>query len=120
MISRVALGALALLIAATGAAAAAENPLFSILYLSRAEDPAYQQRRSYAGLALRDKRPPVDGARMALGESRIRGRALGLRFELAETELTPGEDAVEAVRAAGPRGVLLDLPPDDFDARVGR
>ena len=118
MISRVALGALALLIAATGAAAAAETPLFSILYLSRAEDPAYQQRRSYAGLALRDKRPPVDGARMALGESRIRGRALGLRFELAETELTPSEDAVEAVRAAGPRAVLLDLPLDEVVAVV--
>jgi ABC transporter substrate binding protein (PQQ-dependent alcohol dehydrogenase system) len=118
MISRVALGALVLLIAATGAALGAEKPLFSILYLSRAGDPAYEQRRSYAGLALRDRNPPVDGARNALRESRIRGRALGLRFDLVETELAPDTDAVETVRAAGPRAVLLDLPLDELDAVV--
>jgi ABC transporter substrate binding protein (PQQ-dependent alcohol dehydrogenase system) len=109
---------------ALGPALAAERPLFSILYLSRAEDPAYQQRRSYAGLALRDKRPPVDGARAALRESRVRGRALGMRFELEEVELAssevpsdvPGADAVQAVRAAGPRAVLLDLPLDEIEA----
>ncbi len=118
MTSRVALAALALLIAATGAAVSAEKPLFSILYLSRAGDPAYEQRRSYAGLALRDKRPPVDGARIALRESRIRGRALGLRFELDEIELAPGAGAVEAVRAAGSRAVVLDLPLDEVEAVV--
>jgi ABC transporter substrate binding protein (PQQ-dependent alcohol dehydrogenase system) len=118
MIIRVALGALALWAAALGPAVPAENPLFSILYLSRAEDPAYEQRRSYAGLALRDKRPPVDGARVALRESRIRGRALGLRFELDEIELAPGAGAVEAVRAAAPGAVLLDLPLDEVEAVV--
>jgi ABC transporter substrate binding protein (PQQ-dependent alcohol dehydrogenase system) len=107
-----------LLTGATGTAVSAEKPLFSILYLSRAGDPAYEQRRSYAGLALRDKRPPVDGARIALRESRIRGRALGLRFALEETELAPGADAVEAVRAAAPRAVLLDLPLDEVVAVV--
>ena len=107
-----------LLLATTGAAVAAEHPVFSILYLSRAGDPAYEQRRSYAGLALRDKRPPVDGARVALRESRIRGRALGLRFELAEIELAPGSGAVEAVRAAGSRAVLLDLPLGEVEAVV--
>jgi hypothetical protein len=106
----------------TGPAPAAEKPLFSILYLSRAEDPAYQHQRSYAGLALRDKVPPVDGARAALRESRVRGRALGMRFELEELELAPSEipgaDAVAAVRAAGPRAVLLDLPLDGLEAVV--
>jgi ABC transporter substrate binding protein (PQQ-dependent alcohol dehydrogenase system) len=109
---------MALLIAATGAALAVEKPLFSILYLSRAGDPAYEQRRSYAGLALRDKNPPVDGARVALRESRIRGRALGLRFALDEQQLAPGAGAVDAVRAAGPRAILLDLPLDEVEAVV--
>ncbi len=118
MIRRVGLAALMLLIVATGAAVSAEKALFSILYLSRAGDPAYEQRRSYAGLALRDKNPPVDGARIALRESRIRGRALGLRFELVETELAPDAGAVEAVRAAAPRAVLLDLPLDEVEAVV--
>ncbi|MHA1527724.1 MAG: ABC transporter substrate-binding protein [Alphaproteobacteria bacterium] len=118
MISRVGLATLALLIVALGPAAAAEKPLFSILYLSRAGDPAYEQRRSYAGLALRDKNPPLDGARIALRESRIRGRALGLRFALDETELAPGASAVEAVRAAAPRAVLLDLPLDEVETVV--
>ena len=115
---RAALGALMVLLAAAGPAVPAERPLFSILYLSRAGDPAYEQRRSYAGLALRDRKPPVDGARMALRESRIRGRALGLRFALDETELAPGAGAVEAVRAAAPRAVLLDLPLDEVEAVV--
>ena len=115
---RAALGALMVLLAAAGPAVPAERPLFSILYLSRAGDPAYEQRRSYAGLALRDRQPPVDGARMALRESRIRGRALGLRFVLDETELAPGAGAVEAVRAAAPRAVLLDLPLGEVEAVV--
>jgi ABC transporter substrate binding protein (PQQ-dependent alcohol dehydrogenase system) len=122
MIRRIALAVLMLWATAPGPAPAAEKPLFSILYLSRAEDPAYQQRRSYAGLALRDMVSPVDGARAALRESRMRGRALGMRFELEELELAPSEvpgtDAVEAVRAAGPRAVLLDLPLDGLEAVV--
>jgi ABC transporter substrate binding protein (PQQ-dependent alcohol dehydrogenase system) len=118
MIIRAALGALVLWGATLGPAAAAEKQLFSILYLSRAEDPAYEQRRSYAGLALRDKNPPVDGARVALRESRIRGRALGLRFELDEQELSPGANAVETIRAAGSHAVLLDLPLEEVVAVV--
>jgi ABC transporter substrate binding protein (PQQ-dependent alcohol dehydrogenase system) len=118
MITRAIIGALALWAAAFAPALAAEPPVFSILYLSRADDPAYEQRRSYAGLALRDRKPPIDGARMALSESRIRGRALGLRFELEEHPLAPGEDALAALRAAGPRAVLLDLPLDGLEAVV--
>ena len=118
MTIKVVLTAMALLIAATGAVLAVEKPLFSILYLSRAGDPAYEQRRSYAGLALRDKNPPVDGARVALRESRIRGRALGLRFDLDEQELASGADAVETIRAAGSRAILLDLPLDEVEAVV--
>ena len=78
--------------------------MVSFLYLSREEDPTYVERREYAGLALRDKHPPVDGARLAVKESQIRGRALKLGFALEEKALAPGEDAVAAVAAAPDRG----------------
>ncbi len=94
----------------------AEKPVVSVLYLSRAGDPDYVAERSYAGLALRDPKPVVEGARIAMKESRIRGRALGLEFRLDELELASGADAVEAVRAAAPRAVVLDLPLADLAA----
>ena len=118
MIARIALGALILWAAAIGPAATAEAPVVSIFYLSRVDDPAYAQHRSYAGLALRDKHQPVDGARIAMRESQVRGRALGMRFALDEQELAPGADAVEAIRAAGPRAVLIDLPLGELEAVV--
>lgn len=116
MIIRIAAAALALILAGAGAVSAAETPVFKVLYLSRAGDPAYEEHRAYTGLMLRDRKPPVDGARLAMAESRIRGRALGLRFELEEQELEPGADAVAVVAAAAPGAVLLDLPLAEFEA----
>ena len=118
MIARVALAASMLWAVAAGFAISAEAPLFAILYLSRADDPAYEQLRSYAGLALRNRQPPVDGARIAIAESKIRGRALGMQFALEEIELAAGADPVEAVRAAGSRAILLDLPLAELEAIV--
>lgn len=118
MTARRVVAALLLWLAAGWSAPGAERPVFSILYLGRAGDPDYAQERSYAGLALRDRKPPVDGARIAIRESRVRGRALGLEFRLDERELDPGADAVEAVRSAAPRAVLLDLPLDEMTAIV--
>ena len=116
MITRLVLAALGLFWLATVNAPAGEKPVFSILYLSRAEDPAYAAQPSYTGLSLRDRKPPVEGARIAMRESRIRGRALGLEFALEEQELGDGADAVEALAAAVPRAVLLDLPLEEVEA----
>ena len=116
MITRIALAALALLLAAP--TNAAERETFSTLYLSREGDPVYAERRAYAGLALRDRHPPVEGARTAIAESRIRGRALGLTFALEEVALAPEADAVAAVAGAAPRAVILDLPLTDLEAVV--
>jgi len=110
--------ALLICLATVWPAVAAEKPAVSVLYLSRAGDPDYAVERSYAGLALRDPKPAIEGARIAMKESRIRGRALGLDFRLDEQELAPGADAVEAVRAAAPRAVILDLPLAEMTAVV--
>ena len=94
--------------------------IFSIGYVQRADDPLYAPHRAYTGLTLRDNRRPVDGAKTALRESRILGRALGLKFELVERTLVDGEDPVAVVNALaeddGIAFVLLDLPIDDVIA----
>lgn len=94
-------------------APAAEKEVFTFAYLQREGDPAYEPHRAYTGLTLRDRHPPLDGARTALRESRVIGRALGLKFALEEVVLGPEEDAgaaIKALTAAGTRVFLLDLP----------
>jgi ABC transporter substrate binding protein (PQQ-dependent alcohol dehydrogenase system) len=88
----------------------------SFAYLARENDPAYAPHRAYTGLVLRDRAPPLDGAKAALKESRVIGRALGLKFELEEVTLGEVDDAVaaiEAMVAGGAQIFLLDLPLAD-------
>lgn len=106
---------------AGGAAQAAETLRFAYLYRDR--DPHYVQQRTYTGIVLKDPRRPIDGARTAMRESRIIGRALGLAFALDEVALAEAEaaaDAVQRLRAAtGATIFLLDLPLEDV-AAAGR
>jgi len=104
----------ALLLATAAPAGAADS--FGFAYLSRADDPYYREQRAYTGLTLRQPQPPVEGARLALSESRILGRALGLRLELIEITLGEGEEAVAQIRHAAAQGAvafLLDLPLEE-------
>ncbi len=106
-----------LCLVASSQAALAQNA-FSFVYVQRADDPFYLPHRAYTGLTLRDRYRPVDGARTAVGEGRILGRVLGLRFELEEHTLEAGEDplhALEALRDAGATVLILDLPLADFE-----
>ena len=101
--------------------ALAERETFTFAYLMRAEDPAYAAHRAYTGLALRDRKPPLDGAKTALRESRVLGRALGLKFALEEVTLGEGDDAAAAIRelaSEGPRVFLLDLPLEELREAV--
>jgi len=96
--------------------ALAAKEVVSFAYLARVDDPAYAPHRAYTGLVLRDRFPPLDGAKAALRESRVLGRALGVEFALEERTLGEGEDAVAAIEellAAGTGAVLLDLPLED-------
>jgi ABC transporter substrate binding protein (PQQ-dependent alcohol dehydrogenase system) len=94
----------------------AAKELVSFAYLQRENDPAYEQHRAYTGLTLRDRKPPLDGAKTALRESRVLGRALGVKFVLREETLGEADDpvaAIEALAADGTRIFLLDLPLGD-------
>ena len=115
MITRL-LPALAVVLAAFGAAPAAAQEVFAFAYLQREGDPAYVPHRAYTGLVLKDRRPPIDGARAALRESRVIGRAIGAWFELVERTLGAGDDAVAAIEGLAARGTrvfLLDLPLEE-------
>lgn len=104
------------LFALCAAPAWAANETVSFAYLARENDPAYAPHRAYTGLVLRDRRPPLDGAKTALRESRVMGRALGVTFELSETTLGEADDAVAAIKALAAEGTevfLLDLPLED-------
>jgi len=98
--------------------------LFPIVYLQRAEDPFYERHRVYTGLKLRDRHRPLAGAKVAIRESRVLGRAMGLGFELTERSLSPGEDPAEAIEASardqGAGVFLLDLPLDDVTALASK
>jgi hypothetical protein len=58
--------------------AAGEAKPFTFLYVSLAGDADYAESKSYTGLILRDREPPIDGAQAAIRESRIIGRSIGV------------------------------------------
>ncbi len=91
---------------------------FSMLYLSRADDPDYVTQRRYTGLSLRERKSPIEGARLAMRDSRIKGRALGLTFELEELSLQEGQSATALLGAETNRVVLLDLPYEETRAVI--
>ncbi|SMF54202.1 amino acid/amide ABC transporter substrate-binding protein, HAAT family [Tistlia consotensis] len=82
-------------------------------YVTRDGDPWFAEQRLYTGLKLREHRPAVEGAKTALAESRVIGRAAGLTFGLVERQLPAQGDPAALARelaAAGAGIVLLDLP----------
>ncbi len=95
---------------------AAETVTFA--YIGRDADPAYTPTKAYTGLVLRDRKRPLDGARLGLRDSKIMGRARGLKFKLTERILAPGRDAGAAIReiaaAEGTNVFLLDLPIEEM------
>ena len=94
------------------AAAGAEEFVFA--YVGLADDPRYVVESRYTGLVLKQPYPPLSGAKMAIRDSRIVGRSLGITFKLVERAVGAGEDAAAAIRAlnreAGAKVFLIDLP----------
>lgn len=74
--------AAALIWGATAPAMAAEKTPLAIGYLEIEGDPRYEAPRAYAGIEVRPRFRPVDGALLSMRESRIIGRALNVDFSL--------------------------------------
>ena len=93
------------------ASRASAEGVYAFAYLARADDPAYATHRAYTGLVLRDRHRALPGAQVAIRESRIVGRALGMKFELIETWLDSGASAARTIDQLSDNGVrsfLLD------------
>lgn len=110
MIARV-LAVLALLVCP-----AAAQDVARIVYIGLKGDAYYDPQPIYTGLSLKDVQRPVEGIRLAFRDTRILGRALGVRFELDEVLSSPEElaQSIRLERATGPLAILLDLPPDEM------
>jgi len=104
--------------------AASEAKPFAFLYVSLAGDAHYAQSKSYTGLVLRDRKPPIAGAQAAIRESRIIGRSAGVKFTLEHAELETAEDGADQIAGilarSGAKAVLLDLPLAPFRAVTRR
>jgi ABC transporter substrate binding protein (PQQ-dependent alcohol dehydrogenase system) len=109
LLSRIGLG-LVLVGLLLGSARAQQALVIGFLF--RPDDPYYQPHAAYTGLRLLDRHPALAGARLAMRDSRIVGRAAGIAFELLERPVQEGEDAVTAAREllATTRILVLDLP----------
>ncbi len=88
MINRLLIATIATIatVAMAGAAAAAQKTPFAIGYLELDGDVRYQAPRAYAGIDVRPRHRPVAGAELAIGDSRIIGRALDLAFSLERVQ----------------------------------
>ncbi len=97
-----------------GTAAQTERTPYTFAYIGLETDPHYQEVRAYTGLTLRQPYRPLDGVAVAVRESRVIGRSLGLSFELAEAMLDADADVVAAMESLiADRDVavfVLDLP----------
>ena len=81
MINRLLIALLAVA-AIGGPAAAVEKTPFVIGYLEIDGDPRYEAPRAYAGIDVRPRHRPFDGAVLSIRDSKIIGRALKLTFSL--------------------------------------
>jgi ABC transporter substrate binding protein (PQQ-dependent alcohol dehydrogenase system) len=106
------------LLALFSAGPAYSQQTLTIAYISRADDPYYEPHRGYTGLQLLDRHPALDGAKLAIRDSQITGRALGMTFSLMEHPLNGNEDASAAVselrRSGAAQIFILDLPQPEM------
>lgn len=114
---RRALGAVtaaALLVAATAETFAQEATRVTFGYLGLADDPRHRALETYANVLIRPPIVPLDGAKVALREARIVGRALKAEFALEAVQADSAEGLAAGldrlVREHGVRFVLVDLP----------
>jgi ABC transporter substrate binding protein (PQQ-dependent alcohol dehydrogenase system) len=93
-------------------AAAAERQPFPIAYLGLEDDPRHAAVETYARLMLRPAIDPLDGAKVAMRDARIAGRATGLDFRLEVARVRDHAElpaAFDRLFEQGVRFFLVDL-----------
>ena len=91
----------------------ANSKNFVFAYLLAEDDPRYLTKRRYTGLTLRQQYPSISGAKVAIRESRILSRSLGITFKLIEKSLRVDGDYISIIKSLINNGVkvfLLDIP----------
>ena len=119
MINRLLIAAIATL-GMAGMAAAAQVTPFAIGYLELDGDGRYEAPRAYAGIDVRPRFRPVDGAILSVRESKVIGRALNLEFSLkrarADTAAALAREMDRLKAEAGIGFFVADLPADVLTA----
>ena len=96
-----------------GAAAASAADRLAIGYLALERDARYDARRVELRNLAQPRGPAMAGAEVALRESRVIGRRLGLSFELDQASGRDADQLLEALEgqyASGVRFFLIDAP----------
>lgn len=86
---------------------------FDFGYIGWNDDPRYSEARIEREYQGEPWGRPIDGARVAIDEARFPGMAAGVKFGLNEQLVANTREVLETVRAmrdAGTRFILLDLP----------
>lgn len=116
LLRTLALAALVSLVSFPGALAATDE--VRLVYLTRQTDPYYRTHRAYTGLTLREHHRAIDGIKVALRESRILTRGIGITFKLQEVTVTPERSVNDTIRRLieeRSAGIfILDLPIEDL------
>jgi len=88
---------------------------FHFVFMTLNNDPNYTVQKRYTGLKLNQSYSPIFGAKMAIKESRILSRSLGVNFKLIEKSATSSDHAIKIINNLHSRlsakVFLLDLPP---------
>lgn len=101
----------------SNAAAATLAKEFHIGYVSRIDEPYYSPQRFYAGMELQAPKRSIEGVHLALRESRVLGRSLGIKFTIEEVATADPDSALELVRQTISNGtvfLILDLPLNEI------
>ena len=107
-----------LLCAGSPALAQSATRMVTIGYLSLQNDPRYDQRLVYDGLALKPLAPPIKGAEMGIADLKVLTDTAGISVTLDEEQAHDAAGLIAELKSmvsTGERFVLLDLPADLVD-----
>jgi len=102
-----------MMVASANVTAAKVAEDFPIGYVLRTDEPYYSPQRYYAGMELQAPSRALEGVRLALKESRVLSRSLGINFSLNEIVITDSTDVLDSINKAITNGtvfLILDLP----------